>query len=107
MLMPAFRPPDLDRPRAEEGKSWVHQSCADGSCVEMKRDHLGWRGLRMKKDRDERRGFKGKRVLSSGTLLPRSRGLSLPYPGDGPCDLGQVRLGRSWVRPKMLMGWVV
>ena len=61
------------------------------------------RFLRMKRDRDERRGFEGKKVLRSGTLLPRSRGLSLPYPGDGPCDLGQVRLGWSRVRPKMLM----
>lgn len=51
-----------------------------------------------------RRSFKGMRVLRSGTLLPRSRGLSLPDPSDGPCDLGQVRLGWSRVRPKMLMG---
>ena len=38
-------------------------------------------------------GFKGKRVLSPGTLFPRSRGISLPYPSDGPCDLAQAGSG--------------
>ena len=48
------------------------------------------------------------RVRGSRTLVSQISGLLFPYLGDGPRIVrAQVRLGRSRVRPKMLMGWVV
>ena len=45
------------------------------------------------------------RVRGSGTLVSQISGLLFPYLGDGASIVwAQVRLGRSRVRPKMLMG---